>query len=184
MTRLSKEEPRTALELRSTLRRMGFGDDYSLAVEGLVFDQSGRWILMERGSGAQDENGKLEGIGGGAKGDGDLRAELHREIREEAGSAAVIEIVGFLEVKSDYVTKVLPDGKTAQKTWVIASYICAHRSGELEVAEPEKNAGFLHVRDLDVEPQRLSSSCQQSLVSLREDWPNVAATLAAATSSV
>ncbi|MEV5411240.1 NUDIX domain-containing protein [Thermopolyspora sp. NPDC052614] len=153
---------------------MGFDQPYSVAVEGLVFDADLNWILMRRGKQASDEVGKLEGIGGRVEDPlACLRDELRREIVEEVGPEADIEILEFLEVKSDRVRKVDSRGRETFKTWVIVSFACLHRSGGLLIQEPEKNEGFEYVQDLKVAPERLSSSCRQSLVMLQKAWPRI-----------
>ncbi len=62
---LLKDEPTTIEDLRKELASLpDTPSDYSVAVEGLVFDETAQWILMHRGDKAGDEVGKLEGIGG------------------------------------------------------------------------------------------------------------------------
>src|SRR2546430_2020378 len=124
MARLLETEPRSLSELRNLLSEVPDAPlEYSVAVEALVFDAEGRWVLLERGAGAQDEHGKLEGIGGRVEDGSDLRAELRREITEELGDTAGVEIVRFLEVKSDAVL-VHRDGVSLTNHWVVVSYVC------------------------------------------------------------
>jgi hypothetical protein len=132
-------------------------------------------MLMRRGASAGDEVGKLEGIGGRADESDVLREELLREVREEIGDEVEIEVVDFLELKSDRVLKAMADGSPIWKTWIIASYICKLVAGRPDIREPDKNEGFEYFSDLQlVDPRRLSSSCQQSLASLRASWPRLA----------
>lgn len=173
MAHLFDVEVANTAELAEQLAESGASlSQYSVAVEGLIFNDGGDWILMERGGGARDEVGKLEGVGGRVESGGRFRDELLREIREEVGSGANIEILGFLEVKSDRATKVTEAGPVV-RDWIIVSYVCRHVGGELEITEPEKNTGFVYVSNLDVEESRLSSSCQQSYRTLRERWDAV-----------
>jgi hypothetical protein len=166
MAIVSTEEVATVAELLELVPHYaGAPKEFSIAVEGLVFDIDGRWILIERGGSANDEVGKLEGIGGRAEGLGELRAELCRELREEAGDEAKIDIVSFFEIKSDTVQH-----KGVEKNWIIASFLCRHVSGALQVTEPHKNRGFVYISNLDIEADRLSSSCKQSLNSLHRRW--------------
>ena len=108
----------------------------SVAVEGLIFDENFQWILHERGEGARDEVGKLEGIGGRFEGEATFRDTLEREIREEVGLKAQIEILGNFEVRLD--TVVVPDSNK-ERHWVIVSHLCRLIGGELEIREPHKN---------------------------------------------
>jgi ADP-ribose pyrophosphatase YjhB (NUDIX family) len=144
--------------------------EYSVAVEALLFNEEKQWILLERGEDARDEVGKLEGVGGRIEGRLDFRSELQREIAEEVGPEANIKILRFVEVKSDCVRGPSSAGY-APKDWIIVSYLCKHISGRLRVLEPHKNRGFVFVDDLDVDPRRLSSSCRQSLETLKARWP-------------
>jgi hypothetical protein len=160
----------TVTMLRQRVNEMAVFDEYSVAVESLIFDADGEWLLMRRGSAAGDEVGKLEGIGGSADETDDLRSELTREISEELGDHVRVEVLEFLEVKSDTVTKVLPGGKEISKNWVIASFLCRLISGDPVIQEPDKNDGFERIKNLVVDPGRLSSSCVQSMETLRRNW--------------
>jgi ADP-ribose pyrophosphatase YjhB (NUDIX family) len=167
MARLLDTEPATLAQLREMLgASRGAPSNFSVAVEALVFDRHGRWVLLERGADAQDEHGKLEGIGGRVDADGSLRAELLREIREEVGENAQIEIARFVEVKSDAVV-VERNGEITTNNWIIVSYLCRWTGGDLELMEPAKNSGFVFIESLHVDPERLSSSGRQSLKSLQ-----------------
>lgn len=121
----------------------------NIAVEAVLVDRDGRWVLHRRGADARDEVGRLEGLGGSASGDANLRAELLREIREEAGSGATVTIDRFVGAR-----EIEYDGDR----WLIASYLCRLGSGELEVTEPRKNSGFLRLRPCDVDRRALSRS--------------------------
>lgn len=141
-------------------------EKYAVAVEALVFDKNGKWILMERGLGCRDEVGKLEGIGGKFEEDDDKNfiSALKREIVEEVGSEAQIDILKFFEVRKDTV---------GEKNWIIISYICIHRFGELRICEPTKNNGFIHLEIDEIDPIRLSSSAASALRSLKTEWSDV-----------
>jgi hypothetical protein len=107
------------------------------------------FLLRGSPAGARDEVGRLEGLGGSARGDANLRAELLREIREEAGSGATVTIDRFIGGREiDY------DGDR----WLIASYQCRLGSGELQVPEPGRNSGFVRLRPSDVDRRALSRS--------------------------
>ena len=90
-----------------------------VAVICFLFDKSGDLILQRRGPGARDEVGMLEAIGGSVNGtDADFRAALERELVEEAGKNAKIEIGDFIGAQID--------GKTDRNSgefvnWIIRS---------------------------------------------------------------
>jgi 8-oxo-dGTP pyrophosphatase MutT (NUDIX family) len=130
-----------------------------VAVEALILDAQERLLLLERGPDARDEKGKLEGVGGRVEGP-DLRAELFREIAEEIGSDLVLGSLTFLELKSDVIAD-------SGKRWVVASFLCEFISGEPVVQEPGK-INCIHWVELQyVSDSSLSSSCRQSIASLR-----------------
>lgn len=138
MTRIIEQEIDTVAQLREMLVGCpGLSPDSSIAVEALIFDEYGRWILRERGQLAQDEVGKLEGIGGRVETNGNLRDELHREITEEIGTNAEVEIVAFLEIKTDRIHRL--DNHQEFTDWVIVSYLCKHVAAKLQICEPRKN---------------------------------------------
>ncbi len=105
-----------------------------------IFDKEGNLILHRRGPGARDAVGKLQAIGGSVNNnDEDFRAALMRELREEAGKKAVINIDGFVGA--------LIDGKVDRYSgeyldWIILAYYGILESGELINSEPERCIGF------------------------------------------
>lgn len=121
----------------------------SVAVDAVLVDRDGRWVVHRRGDGARDEVGLLEGLGGSVRADASLRAELLREIREEGGSDATVTIDRFLCAR-----EIDHHGDR----WIVASYLCRLVAGELRVAEPDSNRGFLRLRPSDVDRQALSQS--------------------------
>jgi hypothetical protein len=168
--RLFSTEPHDETELGALLKGVSRAPTkYSVAVEGLIFDGDLNWIVVHRGHKARDEVGKFEGIGGRYEHDPDFRAALRREIEEEVGSDAKIDIVDFIEVKWDVVRQE-KDGKIDEKNWIIVSYLCKLIRGELQIMEPEKCVGFVRIRNFEVDEGRLTSSAQKSLASLKERW--------------
>ena len=62
-----------------------------------VFDKDNNLILNRRGPGARDEVGMLQAIGGSVNNsDVDFRSAMVRELKEEAGDKADIELGNFL----------------------------------------------------------------------------------------
>jgi ADP-ribose pyrophosphatase YjhB (NUDIX family) len=146
-------------------------EDYSVAVEGLIFDEKFRWILMERGEACRDEVGKLEGIGGGYEyQDRNFVEGLKREIREEAGEEAEIEVLDSFEVRKDRVEDLEQE---EERNWIIVSFICLLKSGQLEIREPEKNRGFHRLNFDEFKEEELSSSAKSAYSSLQKEWEEV-----------
>ena len=146
-------------------------EEYSVAVEGLIFDENFRWIMMERGEACRDEVGKLEGIGGGyEEQDRNFVEGLKRELREEAGEEAEIAVLDSFEVRKDRVED-LEDRE--ERNWIIVSFICLLKSGQLEIREPDKNRGFHRLNFDEVDEEELSSSTKSAYRSLQKEWEEV-----------
>ena len=146
-----------------------------VAVEGLVFDAQQNWILMRRGPGCRDEQLKLEGIGGRVDNETDLKAALFRELHEEAGMDAVISVVEPFEIRTDTVF----DSRLNRTiTWIIVSFICVYKSGEMQICEPTKNLGY-ELFSIDGIPfDELSSSAKSAFIELQKNWDNVSSVIA------
>ena len=143
--------------------------EYHIAVESLLFDRDLNWILMKRGPGCRDEIGKLEGVGGQVEGNENFKEALRREISEEVGDKADIEVLNFFEVRRD-----IPNSKEdKEEFWLVVSFLCLLRSGDLKIKEPEKNKGFHHVNVHEIDSEKLSSSASSALRSIREEWPEI-----------
>ena len=96
--------------------------DYRLAVIVRLMDKDGNVILQRRGPKSRDEHNKLEDIGGAVEDtDINLIEALYREIKEEVGELANIEIKDFVgavfEPKFDIRTN-----KTVN--WLFCIYKC------------------------------------------------------------
>lgn len=115
-------------------------DKIKVAAVCFIFDKDGNLILHRRGPGARDAVGKLQAIGGSVNGsDVDFRAALSRELKEEAGKKAVINVDGFVGA--------LIDGKVDRYSgeyvdWIILAYYGTLEGGELINSEPERCIGF------------------------------------------
>lgn len=115
-------------------------DGIKVAVVCFVFDADGKLILQRRGKGARDDVDKLCAIGGSANmSDANFRESLLREIREEGGDKAVVEIDKFIGAihKKGY------DKNSGNfNDWIILSYMGTLKSGEFINSEPERCSGF------------------------------------------
>lgn len=150
-------EPTSHRELRRLLRgRVDVSGDVEVAVDALVIDSDGHWLLHRRGPGCRDEVGLLEGLGGAVDPDELFRAALAREIHEEAGDQVDVEIGYFLGGRLINT----PDHEPPACSWLVMSYLCQLRNGEPQITEPAKNAGFVRVRPGDVDPRHLSTSAR------------------------
>lgn len=141
MNELKIEEPKDMQELKEILKdNKTIPNKFYVAVESNIFDKDNKWIFMRRGPGCKDGRFKLEGIGGGVEEtDNNFREALRREISEEAGDEAKIEIKRFLFARTEEVFDL---HKKENKFWIILSYIGKLKSGELQIKEKTKNLGY------------------------------------------
>ncbi len=114
--------------------------EYRPAVIALILDKEGRILLQRRGPKSRDEQYKLEDIGGAfEEEDKTFREAMMREIREEAGDLAKIDIEEF--VGAFLVNKF--DSRTNKNVnWLFFLYKCLYKEGELKIAEPLKCEGY------------------------------------------
>lgn len=133
---------------------------YLIAVEGVVFDRQGRLVLMERGPGCRDDVGMLEGIGGEVENGEDFRVALLRELVEEVGPGADIEVRDFVHVRHQSYDE---PGRSEPQHWLILSYLCAWHGGELVPESRDLNAGFV-IRPADEMPREILSASARLVI--------------------
>lgn len=95
---LFTQEVKDMEELKEVLKNNNeISKNYEVAVIVYAFDKENKIIFQRRGPGCRDERLKLETIGGRVKeSDNDFRNALKREIIEEVGEEANIEIDEFI----------------------------------------------------------------------------------------
>lgn len=128
-----------------------------VAVVCFLFDNNNELILQRRGPGARDDIGKLSAIGGSVNGsDADFRQALLRELREEAGKNANVELGDFIGAQIDSKT----DRHTGEMiNWVILAYKGKLVSGELYNAEPDRCISFEKAKMSKFNKNELSLTC-------------------------
>lgn len=114
--------------------------EYRCAVIALLLDKDGRVILQRRGPKSRDDSGLLADIGGAVEEyDKTLEDAMMRELREEVGESAEINIDGFvggvLQTKYDPRTN-------ADVNWLFLLYKCTYVGGELLCNEDGKALGY------------------------------------------
>ena len=132
-----KEEVKNIEELKVLLKdNKEISKDYQVAVIVYAFDEENRIIFQRRGMGCRDERLKLETIGGRVKeNDIDFRNALNREIEEEIGTAAKIELEEY--VTSTYAVT-FDNRYNKQQAWIYILYKGSLKSGELKIAGYER----------------------------------------------
>ncbi len=133
--------------------------DYKVAVIIYAFDENNKIIFQRRGPGCRDERFKLETIGGSVKeSDSDFKTALHREIIEEVGTGANIEIEEF--ITSTYATT-FDNRYQKEQPWVYLVYKGILKSGKLKIAEPNKCLGYERYKIGEVNENELSNGAKE-----------------------
>ncbi|MCI8276980.1 MAG: NUDIX hydrolase [Clostridia bacterium] len=155
-----KEEVKNMEELKVLLKdNKEISKDYQVAVIVYAFDEENRIIFQRRGMGCRDERLKLETIGGRVKeNDIDFRNALNREIEEEIGTAAKIELEEY--VTSTYAVT-FDNRYNKQQAWIYILYKGSLKSGELKIAEPDKCLGYERYKIGEVDENELSSGSRE-----------------------
>lgn len=133
--------------------------DYKVAVIVYAFDKNNKIIFQRRGLGCRDERFKLETIGGRVKeSDFDFKTALQREIIEEVGIEADIEIEEF--ITSTYTTT-FDNRDYKEQAWVYLVYKGILKNGELKIAEPDKCLGYERYKIGEVDENELSNGAKE-----------------------
>ncbi len=133
--------------------------DYEVAVIIYVFDKDNKIIFQRRGPGCRDERLKLETIGGRVKkSDVDFKSALNREIVEEVGVDADIEIEEF--IISTYA-KTFDNRYNKEQDWIYLVYKGSLKDGELQIEEPDKCLGYERYKIGEVNENELSNGAKE-----------------------
>ena len=145
--------------------------DYEVAVITYLFDKENRIVFQRRGPGCRDERLKLETIGGRVKkSDADFRFALNREIVEEVGTDADIEIEEF--IVSTYA-KTFDNRHNKEQEWIYLVYKGSLKSGELKIEEPEKCLGYEKYKIGEVDEKELSNGAKELYKIVSEKYNNL-----------
>ena len=166
---LEIKEPKNMDELREFIKdNQEIPEKFYVAVESSIFDKDKKWILMRRGPGCKDGRFKLEGIGGGIEAtDTTFRDGLRREISEEAGDEAVINVKKFLYARTE---KVFDLHANVEKVWIILSYVAVLEKGELLVMEKDKNLGYERYEMDKVNLEELTDCARSTYAKMKANW--------------
>ena len=164
---LFSKEVKNQKELEDVLKNHDeVADDYEVAVIVYAFDAENRIIFQRRGAGCRDERLKLETIGGRVKkSDSDFRSALQREIAEEVGKNADIEIQEFVVATH---AKTFDCRSQKEQDWIYLVYKGKLKSGELEIAEPEKCLGYERYHIGEIDEQELSNGAREIYTIVKE----------------
>lgn len=170
--KLNIEEVKDMKELKEVLKDNNeISNDYKVAVITYAFDKDNKIIFQRRGPGCRDERLKLETIGGRVQeSDIDFRSALKREIMEEVGADADIEIGEF--VTATYA-KTFDNRYNKDQTWIYIVYKGDLKSGELKVAEPNKCLGYERYKIGEVDENELSNGAKELYTIVSEKYKNL-----------
>ncbi len=158
--KLFEDEVKDMKELSKVLENNNeISKEYEVAVIIFVFDKENRIIFQRRGPGCRDERLKLEMIGGRVKNsDIDFKSALNREITEEVGIDADVEIEEF--IISTYA-RTFDNRYNKEQDWIYIVYKGSLKSGELKIAEPEKCLGYERYKIGEVNENELSNGAKE-----------------------
>ena len=157
---LFSKEVKDMNELNEILRNnKEISKKYEVAVIVYAFDKENKIIFQRRGLGCRDEQLKLETIGGRVKkNDLDFRTALQREITEEVGTDANIELQEF--IVSTYA-KTFDVRNNKEQDWIYLVYKGILKGGELKIAEPDKCLGYERYKIGEVNEDELSNGARE-----------------------
>lgn len=163
------EEVKNMKELQEVLKdNKNISNDYEVAVIIYAFDKEHNIIFQRRGPDCRDERLKLETIGGRVKeSDIDFRSALKREIIEEIGAEANIEIEEFATAT---YAKTFDDRYNKEQTWIYIVYKGILKSGELKIAEPNKCLGYERYKIGEVDENELSNGAKELYTIISEKY--------------
>lgn len=158
--KLFSREVKDMNELKEVLKNHNnLSKEYEVAVIVYAFDKDNKIIFQRRGPGCRDERLKLETIGGRVKeNDIDFRTALEREITEEVGNNANIELEEF--IVSTYA-KTFDNRCNKEQNWIYLVYKGNLKSGELEISEPTKCLGYERYKIGEVNENELSNGAKE-----------------------
>lgn len=158
--KLFEKEVKDMNELNEILKNNNeISGEYEVAVIVYAFDLGNKIVFQRRGLGCRDERLKLETIGGRVKkSDTDFRTALQREIIEEIGTDADIELEEF--IVSTYA-KTFDVRNNKEQDWIYLVYKGKLKDGELKIAEPNKCLGYERYKIGEVDEDELSNGARE-----------------------
>ena len=137
---LFEEKVSNVKELEDKLKEINFDMEYKLGVIGMITDKNNQVIYQRRGPKANGNCNMLSDVGGAVEDyDKSFEDAMYRELKEEVGSGANIEIEYFMFA----FLKVYFDCKLNKEVnRIFFVYKMKLIDGELEVNEPGKAIGY------------------------------------------
>ena len=157
---LFTHEVKDMKELHKTIKsNKEISQEYEVAVIVYAFDKDNKIIFQRRGMECRDERLKLETIGGRVKpSDTNFRIALNREIIEEVGTEANINIEEFIVAT---YAETFDERYNKKQAWVYLVYKGKLENGELKIAEPNKCLGYERYKIGEVDEKELSNGAKE-----------------------
>jgi len=171
--RINIKEVNNIQELKNIIKNnKAIPKDFQVAVIIYAFDKDNKIIFQRRGMGCRDERLKLETIGGRVKEeDLDFRIALKREIVEEVGENAKINVEEF--ITATFATT-FDNRYNREQSWIYLVYKGKLESGELEIAEPDKCIRYERYKIGEVDETELSNGAKEIYGIVSEKYSNYA----------
>lgn len=118
-----------------------------------IQDKNGKILLQQRGKKSRDEIGLYEAVGGSVdKADKDYKSAIIREMKEEMGEEAKIDLLGSIGIFHC---------QKADINWVFVVFMGTYINGKINIMEPDK---CLRYKFFDYEEaiksNKVSDSCK------------------------
>ena len=140
------------------IKRFNFPNQ-KLGVIVHIEDKNKKILLQQRGAKSRDENGLYEDVGGKVDStDTSFKAAIIRELEEEIGTDAIIEIGDSVGIFHCYKNDI---------NWIFIIYFGVYINGKIKVMEPEKCEGY-HFFDYEeaMKSELVTESCKYLIKSI------------------
>lgn len=126
-----------------------------------IEDDDGKILLQQRGIKSRDENGLYEDVGGSLENsDVDFKSAIIREMQEEMGTDAKIEILDSTDIY--HILK-------NNTNWVFVIFKGKYISGNINIMEPEKCMGYkFFTYEEAIKSNLVSEGCKFLIKSINE----------------
>ena len=118
-----------------------------------IEDENGRILLQQRGLKSRDENGLYEDVGGSVENsDVDFKSAIIREMQEEMGKDANIELLDSIGIYHCYKNNT---------NWIFVIFKGKYIDGNINIMEPDKCMGYkFFTYEEAVNSSLVSESCR------------------------
>ena len=127
-----------------------------------IENNEGKILLQQRGVKSRDENGLFEDVGGKFDDtDATFKSAIIRELKEEIGSDAIIDISNSIGIYHCYKNDI---------NWIFIIYLGKYIQGKIKIMEPEKCQGYQFFTYEDaITSELVTESCKFLIRSIKEN---------------